>query len=132
MLAAIFVAPPALLFGMFVYAFYENYAIRPYSPVSYLVMAPALRSITPIAQCSPLVYQRYFQECGGICGEQQRVWFGTTATLDTLQNTYDLDDLRAQLDGFDEVSLHMSTGRPGLPEGCSEASISAYDDYAND
>ncbi|WP_134013427.1 hypothetical protein [Litoreibacter halocynthiae] len=117
---------------MFVYAFYENYAIRPYSPVSYLVMAPALRAVTPIAQCSPLVYQRYFQECGGICGEQQRVWFGTTATLETLQNTYDLDALRAQLKGFDEVSLHLAPGRPGLAEGCNEAWVSAYDDYAID
>ena len=115
----------ALCFLWLYVTFAERGNIRPGTPASYLLIHQSLRSIEPIDQCAPLTFSRYFQECGGTCGEQQNVEFGTTATLADLNAAYDLDAIGNAME-VDEVDMILVSD-PTLPEGCLSAVIRTYD-----
>ncbi len=119
--------PIVAFFGVFAVVLYENGSIRPGMPAALLVH-PALRRVEPVAQCSPLLLGRRFQECGGICGEIQTVEFGTRASEAELRKVYDIDALRIEM-GFDEIDLFLMSPRPGTDPDCPSAVIYAYDDF---
>ncbi len=131
MLVLTFGAGAAVLFSYILAAMYENSAIHPKSPISWLLIPAAIRDIEPRDQCAPLRHSRSFQECGGICGEFVGVNFGTTLSLEELRNAYPLTPYLAAT-GYEEGLISLSENYPGDPPGCARAFIEIYDDFRRD
>lgn len=105
-----------------------DYDMHPRAPLTYLTISPKLRAVPVVAQCSPVRYARYYQECAGICGEQQDKSWGTTATKDEVEAAIDLPTLQ---DRFAETELwvqHNPT-HPRATAGCAIVTLRSYNDF---
>jgi hypothetical protein len=130
-LSAVLAAMLWLVTVYLIVGFLEDYEISDRSPVKYLVIHKALRGVQAAGQCSPRVYSRYFQECGGICGEQQDLAFGTTASLEEVKAAVDPERLEARM-GVDEVQVRFESPRPGANPECPVVLVRTHDDYRLD
>ena len=104
--------------------FYNSPYIKEDSYWVRLVIPDALQELEPVLQCGPRYYKREFGDRGDLSGKFLTLGYGTTASKEQIESTYDLAAISEAV-GAQYVVVTLQDGDNEV-SGCLTANITAY------